>query len=84
VSDSLHETHVWGTRRGVPLCLDCRVEGYEDEPGAFAPCRGAKSGSCPARLVSRYQDDHTHRCMGDHTEGDHFCGECHRWFGVKA
>lgn len=85
----LHETHRWGEEDGVPVCLDCRVEGYEDEAPAFAPCPGPpvkkskERTPCPATMESRYVPDHTHRCIGGHTTGDHFCRDCRRWFGVS-
>ena len=50
----LHPTPRWGQRpifereapgsnrlreRQIPCCLNCLVDGYEDEPDALAPCR---------------------------------------------
>ena len=50
----LHPSHHWGQRpilerdapgsnrlreRKIPCCLDCLVDGYEDEYDAFQPCR---------------------------------------------
>lgn len=50
----LDPSHTWGQRpilervepgsnrfkeRMIPCCLDCLVDGYEDEPDALAPCR---------------------------------------------
>lgn len=50
----LHPTHHWGQRPifereapgsnrlrewMIPCCLNCLVDGYEDEPDALAPCR---------------------------------------------
>jgi hypothetical protein len=82
VSDSLHETHRWGERRGIPVCLDCRVEGYEDEPAAFAPCVAEKK--CLVTKESWDNPGHTHQCLGGiHPQGMHFCGECLEWFGVS-
>lgn len=49
----LNPTHRWGQRpifertepgsnrlreRMIPCCLNCLVDGYEDEPEAFQPC----------------------------------------------
>jgi hypothetical protein len=87
MSDELDSTHRWGERNRVPVCLDCRVEGYEDEPAAFSPCPGppvVKGSPCPATLVSLDDPGHTHQCLGGHNEGNHFCRDCRRWFGVKA
>lgn len=84
----LHETHDWTVRGGVPICRDCKAEGYEDEPDGFLPCPGPpeRKGKkpCPATMESRDDPGHTHRCSGGHTEGDHFCGGCSRWFGVAS
>lgn len=53
---ALHPSHRWGQRpifertepggnrlceRKIPCCLNCLVDGYEDEPDAFEPCRRA-------------------------------------------
>lgn len=56
----LHPSHRWGQRpilertarpgsnflreRKIYCCLDCLVDGYEDEPDAFRPCRRAGRG----------------------------------------
>lgn len=86
MADSLDDSHRWGERKGIPVCLDCRVEGYEDEPAAFSPCPGPpvrKGTPCPATLVSRDTPGHTHRCIGGHAaDGYHFCADCRRWFGT--
>lgn len=54
MSAALNPTHRWGQRpiferieprstrfreRMIPCCLDCLVDGCEDEPEAFQPCR---------------------------------------------
>lgn len=54
----LNPTHRWGQRpiyereapgsnrlheRMIPCCLNCLVDGYEDEPAAFEPCRRIES-----------------------------------------
>ena len=81
MSDTLHESHRWGTRRGVPYCRDCKVEGYEDEPAAFAPCV-QPSSECGHKAESLDDPGHQHECTGGiHPEGMHYCGECERWFG---
>jgi len=89
-SDGLNETHRWGERvydgGRIPFCLDCHVDGFEDEPGAFTECPGPrekKRTACPVTLKSRDDPGHTHVCIGGHPEGDHFCVECARWFGVR-
>jgi hypothetical protein len=53
----LHPSHKWGQRpvferdkewssrfhkRMIPCCLNCLVDGYEDEPDAFQSCRRAE------------------------------------------
>lgn len=85
MSDALHETHRWGERRGVPFCRDCKVEGYEDEPGAFAECPGPppKGGvACGHKVESLDDPGHQHECgIGIHPASMHFCDECERWFG---
>lgn len=87
MSDVLHETHRWGERRGVPVCLDCKVEGYEDEPSAFAECPGPpqkKGQPCGVTKDSWDNPGHVHRCPGGiHPSGMHFCEECQQWFGVS-
>lgn len=87
MSADLHESHRWGVRGGVPLCLDCRVEGYEDEPDAFDVCLGppVKKPYCNAAMQSRDIPGHIHRCFGGHTTGDHMCRspDCARWFGKR-
>ena len=83
MSADLHGTHRWGERRGIPVCLICRAEGYEDEPSAFAPCPGL-SARCGAKLKSRDDRGHTHLCTSVHESGHHFCWECGRWFGLKG
>lgn len=98
MSDTLHESHQWGERmfrdadgtRPIPVCLDCRVDGFENEPAAFKECPGKPPAKkvvrkdCTATLASMDTPGHTHRCIGGHTEGNHFCGECRRWFGLKG
>jgi hypothetical protein len=52
----LHPSHHWGQRpifertapgsnlakwQMIPCCLNCLVDGYEDVPDAFQPCRRA-------------------------------------------
>jgi hypothetical protein len=85
MTDSLHETHRWSQWKGIPICVICRVEGYEDEPAAFTPCPGLpeKSPRCLATLRSRDDLGHTHRCIGGHRGGYHFCRFCRRWFGTR-
>ena len=92
MADTLHETHRWGERAyngtRIPFCLDCRVDGFEDEPAAFEECPGKKitrkqGSECPATLESLDDPGHLHQCIGGHTTGHHFCGECQRWFGLK-
>jgi len=89
MSDTLHESHRWGERNGVPLCLDCRVEGYEDEPDAFDVCLGppVKKPYCNAEMPSREDPGHVHRCVGGppHGAGSHICRspDCRRWFGKR-
>ena len=84
MSDTLHESHRWGTRRGIPVCLDCKVEGYEDEPGAFAECPGPppkKGAPCEWSAWSLDDPGHLHECgVGIHPDGMHYCDECERWF----
>lgn len=93
--DVLHDTHEWGERvhlgNTIPVCLVCRVDGYENEPAAFAPCPGPpetkQRSACPATLKSTDTPGHVHHCIGGHTRddsGDHFCGECRRWFGTAT
>lgn len=87
----LDESHRWGEVDDTPVCLDCGVEGYEDVPAAFAPCvvgspsvkKTRERKACPATLVSRDDPSHTHRCIGGHDGGNHFCADCRRWFGTK-
>lgn len=53
----LHPSHIWGqrpvykrdkewasrfVRHVIPCCLNCMVDGYEDEPDAFVQCRRHK------------------------------------------
>ena len=86
MADELHETHRWGQRRGIPVCRDCKVEGYEDEPAAFSPCPGPdlKGQPCPVTKDSWDNPGHTHRCLGGiHPQGMHFCRDCREWFGVS-
>jgi hypothetical protein len=88
----LHETHRWGERAfqgsRIPFCLDCRTDGFEDEPAAFEECPGKpekeKRTPCPVTKDSWDNPGHTHRCLGGiHPNGMHFCEECLEWFGVS-
>lgn len=86
----LHESHRWGQRRyegaWIPVCLDCRVDGFEDEPQAFEECAGppVNKTTCPVTKNSWDDPGHTHRCLGgSHPKGMHFCPDCRQWFGVK-
>lgn len=84
MSATLHETHRWAVRKGIPVCRDCRVEGYEDEPGAFAPCPGSPGKTvCWATMDSTYLPGHTHLCETAPHDGDHICAECGRRFGRR-
>lgn len=62
----LDQTHRWGQRpiferealgsnrlreRKIPCCLNCLVDGYEDEPAAFEPCR--RQSVTPPALTGR-------------------------------
>lgn len=38
---------------------------------------------CTARGESFAVPGHTHTCVGRHNEGDHYCGECRRWWWTK-
>lgn len=94
----LHESHRWGERifeypdgpQPIPVCLDCRVDGFANEPAAFEECPGEPPRKkvtrartpCPATLDSLDDPGHTHQCIGGHDTGDHFCWDCRRWFGV--
>lgn len=96
MSDTLHESHRWGERsfygEMMPYCLDCRVFGFEDEPGAFEECPGPpeipgkkKRDQTPCSVTMWSLDDlgHQHVCVGGHTDGDHLCKECRRWYNVR-
>lgn len=64
----LHPSHRWGQRpifereeagsnrfheRKIPCCLNCLVDGYEDEYEAFQPCRRVDNPAAhPARPES--------------------------------
>lgn len=81
----LHDTHDWDVRAGVPVCRYCEAEGYEDEPDGFLPCPGPPERPdrtpCDSVKDADYAiPGHTHRCIGGHTDGDHFCGGCKRWY----
>jgi len=85
----LHESHDWYEHRMLGeliwSCSDCHVNGYENEPKAFKPCPGPKIQRSRCRVTMWAADDpgHLHRCLGGHTEGDHFCKECRRWYNVR-
>jgi hypothetical protein len=88
VSRLLHDSHRWDETGEVAVCRDCKVEGYDDEPGAFAPCPKSREKKRPTGTVCGHKteslDDpgHQHECGGGiHPEGMHFCWECERWFG---
>lgn len=90
MSAELDSSHRWGERsyQGdmIPVCLDCRVDGFENEPAAFDPCPGEppKTGKeCGATMESTQLPGHTHRCGNEHKTGDHHCRECSRWFGKR-
>jgi hypothetical protein len=39
---------------------------------------------CVAMMASRAMEGHVHTCSGKHsTFEDHFCPECHRWWGTR-
>ncbi len=91
MSDELHDTHRWGERllregteeRMIPCCLDCGVDGFENEPDAFLPCR--PKNRCGVTMESWDNPGHTHVCGTAHATGDHHCADtrCSRWFGVR-
>lgn len=35
---------------------------------------------CSATMESVAIPGHTHRCLGNHSDSSHFCGECRRWW----
>lgn len=88
----LNDSHDWGEKRFfdgdgmriIPVCLDCKVNGFINEPKAFRPCPGPKKPRSRCRVMMWSADDpgHRHRCIGGHDEGDHFCKECGRWYNV--
>jgi hypothetical protein len=93
----LHASHRWDESGEVAICRDCRVEGYDDEAAAFAPClvgpppappappkKTKERAECSATMRSRRVAGHTHRCGGGiHPQGMHHCQDCDRWFGVS-
>lgn len=84
MSVSLHSTHRWNDDE-VPVCLDCRAEGYEDEPAAFAPCPTSPPTKplCWKTLQSMDTPFHIHLCELPPHDGDHICDECRRRFGTR-
>ena len=38
---------------------------------------------CLATGESKAEPGHVHTCVGKHDAGDHFCGECQRWWFIK-
>ena len=90
MSVDLHDSHRWAERdyEGDKLsyCIDCRVEGFADEPAAFAPCaRPPKKSTkvCWRTMESVYLPGHIHLCELVPHEGDHICAECGRFFGKR-
>jgi hypothetical protein len=90
----LHDSHRWGEKDyegdRLAYCVNCLVEGYEDEPAAFAPCPGppSKPTAKPTTLCwrtyeSQYLPGHTHLCELAPHEGDHICDDCGRRFGKR-
>jgi hypothetical protein len=89
----LHQSHRWGERmmygESVPVCLDCRTDGFDDVPAAFDECPGPPEpktkGRAPCSVTMWSLDDpgHQHVCLGGHTDGDHFCKDCRRWYNVR-
>lgn len=88
----LDSSHDWGERdfhdgdgrRVIPVCLDCRVDGFINEPKAFKRCPGTKRSQCPVKMESLDDPGHQHRCVGGHpADGDHLCKECRRWYNVR-
>ena len=69
----------------IPFCLDCHVDGFEDEPAAFQPCPPKKKTGpvCWKTYESVYLPGHTHLCELAPHEGDHICAECGRRFGKR-
>lgn len=68
---TLDPSHRWGQRpiferdapgsnrlkeRMIPCCLNCLVDGYEDEPGAFEPCRRARTDLTATTTEERTDD----------------------------
>lgn len=93
MSEELHDTHQWGERdvdgQAIPCCLVCRVDGYENEPDAFAECPGEppppepkKGAQCGVTMESLEEPGHLHVCGAAHATGDHHCRVdfCQRWF----
>jgi hypothetical protein len=84
----LHASHDWYEHRVLGTliwsCSDCKVDGYENEPKAFKRCPGSQRTPCPVTMWAVDDPGHLHRCLGGHTEGDHFCKECHRWYNVVS
>ena len=43
-----------------------------------------KESDCKAVYASQAMKGHVHKCMGGHSEHeDHFCPDCHRWWGTR-
>jgi hypothetical protein len=45
--------------------------------------KGTDVGACSATGESLADPGHVHTCIGKHDAGDHFCGECQRWWYRK-
>lgn len=87
----LDPSHRWGERNynggRIPLCLDCRVDGFDDEPRAVTRCPGPpkhreENEPCYEEKDSWDDPGHHHTCVGGmHPQGMHFCGDCRQWWG---
>lgn len=44
-----------------------------------------KKPVCKETMQALFDSSHTHTCTGNHKDGDHYCGECQRyWYSAKA